>query len=162
MCESVCNGIEPLRHPFIIARAVPRIVGKIKHPSSNICQQECRRQCRYFITKKVYDGYFSNFFPVFDLINATVADIQNGRVDEVVTIVKTIKKSVVGKVQFVFGTSVRQFRQLIWKSREVSVRTIDVQSGIMWSMDADTSSWTAICQLTNKEIEIRFEGCHDT
>jgi len=64
-----------------------------------------------------------------------VTNVQNGRVDEVVTMFQMTKKSVVGKVQFVPGVtlrqrSLRQRRQLYRKDRDVRVGTVDVQSGV--------------------------------
>ena len=59
-----------------------------------------------------------------------MTNVQNGRVDEVVTMFQMTKKSVVEKVQFVPGVTLRQRRQLNRKDRDVRVGTVDVQSGV--------------------------------
>ena len=73
--------------------------------------------------------YFKNVFPVayvFCQLNATVTDTENGRVDEVVAMFQTTKKSVVGEVQFVLGVAPGQLWQLKWKVCEVGFGTVDV------------------------------------
>jgi len=59
-------------------------------------------------------------------LNIRVANVQNGRVDEVVSMFETTKKSVVGEVQFVLGVALGQLWQFKWKDCEVGVGTVDV------------------------------------
>jgi len=159
--ESVCDGAEPTGHPLIVARTVPRIVGEVQLRGRDIYRQQCRSQRRETVAEEVHDRYFADFFPVFDAANAAVADVQNGRVDEVVAMFQTAKKRIVGEIQFVLRTTVRQLRQLVWKGREVPAGTVDVQSGVVRPTDTDTTCWTAFGQLTHKQTEIYVEAVYN-
>lgn len=127
--ESVRDGTEPVGHPFTVTRAIPRIVVDIQLIGCNIHRDYRLRKRRQSVSVQVQPRYLKNHFPVeyaVCYLNAGVADIQNGRVDEVVATSETTKKTVVGEVQFVFGITLRQLGQLKGENSDVRIGTINM------------------------------------